>query len=405
MALTDCLGNAVTLQDSSSLAAVNDFAEGFIACEARVLNVLPVAARDHCAIVQAYAAALQMFAETPDAPAKAKPFIDRALAASASGHATAREARFATSIAAWVNGDIDQALALHLEQAAEFPRDLASVKLGQYHAFNRGDMKTMLRLALLASQGPGGAADVPYLHGMLAFGWEQCQQLADAEREARLGMAMCHKEPWAHHALAHVMLTQHRHREGQAFMLDASPTWTGLNSFMLSHNWWHQALFALELGEFDEALRLYDERVWGVAKDYSQDQANAVSLLSRLELQGVDVGDRWQDIANYLAPRTHDQVSPFLDLHYLYGLTRAERPEADMLMRQIEQKAAATAARTPVWAEAALPAARALQAFLRGEPARASALFSLALPALTGIGGSHAQRAWFDEIAKHARHA
>jgi hypothetical protein len=302
-----------------------------------------------------------------------------------------------------VAGDINRALALHLEQAAEFPRDLASVKLGQYHAFNRGDMKTMLRLALLASRSKGGASDVPYLHGMLAFGWEQCQQLADAEREARLGMAMCRKEPWAHHALAHVMLTQRRHHEGQAFMQSVSDTWTGLNSFMLTHNWWHQALFAIELGTLDEALRLYDARVWGVAKDYSQDQANAVSLLSRLELLGVDVGDRWQDIAVHLAGRVNDQVSPFLDLHYLYGLARAGRPEADALMRALEHHAAGSASHDPVWAEAALPAARALLAFLRGDRANATRHFSQALPALTAIGGSHAQRAWFDQIAKHAR--
>ena len=57
---------------------------------------------------------------------------------------------------------------------------------------------------------------------------------------------MRHKEPWAHHALAHVMLTQGRLAEGHAFMAAMSPTWTGLNSFMETHNWWHLALFALE---------------------------------------------------------------------------------------------------------------------------------------------------------------
>jgi hypothetical protein len=172
---------------------------------------------------------------------------------------------------------------------------------------------------------------------------------------------------------------------------------------MLTHNWWHQALFAIELGELDEAVRLYDERVWGVAKDYSQDQANAVSLLSRLELLGVDVGDRWQDIAVHLVGRVNDQVSPFLDLHYLYGLARAGRPEADELMRSIERRAAK--GRDDVWLDAALPAARAVLAFLRDERASAARHFAQALPALAAIGGSHAQRAWFDQIAQHARQA
>ena len=184
------------------------------------------------------------------------------------------------------------------------------------------------------------AGDVPYLHGMLAFAWEQCHVLEQAEAAARKAIAMCRKEPWAHHALAHVMLTQGRIEEGHAFMEDVSATWTGLNSFMVTHNWWHQALFALEMERHDEVLDLYDQQVWGVAKDYSQDQINAISLLARLELAGVDVGNRWQDLGNYLASRVQDQVLPFLDMQYLYGLARAQRAEADTLMRNIETHAA-----------------------------------------------------------------
>ena len=36
----DLLGNPVTLADAASLGPLNDFVEGFIACEARVVNVL-----------------------------------------------------------------------------------------------------------------------------------------------------------------------------------------------------------------------------------------------------------------------------------------------------------------------------------------------------------------------------
>ena len=72
---------------------------------------------------------------------------------------------------------------------------------------------------------------------------------------------------------------------------------------MLTHNWWHLALFAIDLGLDDQALALYDQQVWGVVKAYSQDQIGAVSLLARLELAGVDVGERWQDVADHLATR------------------------------------------------------------------------------------------------------
>lgn len=387
---SDSLGNPVTLESDAALAAVNDFVEGFIACEARAANVLACAQEDTSPLVQACAAAVHLFAESRDGPLNARPFLERALAGAA--RTTDREQRFIAAIGAWAEGDMARAAALHEEQARLHPRDLACVKLGQYHRFNAGDAPGMLRLALSALPRAG---DVAELHGMLAFGWEQCHALEAAEASARHAVALKRKEPWAHHALAHVMLTQGRLHEGHAFLAEVSDTWVGLNSFMVTHNWWHQALFALELDERDEALALYDQRVWGVDKTYTQDQVNAVSLLARIELAGFDVGNRWHELANWLAARTQDQVLPFLDLQYLYGLARAGRAEADVLMSNVE----AHAARHPgVWREVALPAAHGLLAHARGDMQRTLNGLGQALPRMLEIGGSHAQRDLFDQI-------
>ena len=395
--LTDSLGNPSTLQDPASLPALNDFVEGFIACEARAVNVLNAAA-DTSAIVQACCAALHMFAESADAPRNARPFIDQALASAA--RATEREQRFVAAVAAWVHGDMPRAIALHEEQARLHPRDLSSLKLGQYHLFNRGDSPGMLRLALQALPAAG---DVPYLHGMLAFGWEQCHLLAQAESAARHAVHLCRKEPWAHHALAHVMLTQGRIAEGSDFLASVSDTWTELNSFMVTHNWWHQALFLLEQERPADVLALYDRHVWGVVKEYTQDQINAVSLLARLELAGVDVGAaRWADVAGYLErQRLADQVLPFLDLQYLYGLARAGRaPAARTLLRNIREHAATRteAHERTVWQQVCIPAAEGLLAHAEGDWATAARELGLALPRLLQIGGSHAQRDLFHQI-------
>ena len=222
----DLLGNPVTpAHGDATLAAIDNFVEGFLASESRAVDIL-AAEDDPTPVLQACIAAVQMFAETADAPAAARSSMDRALAGA--GRVTPREQRFIAAIAAWVDGDIPRAIALHAEQAREHPRDLASLKLGHYHLFNRGDAPGMLRLALAALPAAG---DVPYLHGMLAFAWEQCHALEQAEAAARRALALRRKEPWAHHALAHVMLTQGRVREGHAFLADVSDTWTGLNSF------------------------------------------------------------------------------------------------------------------------------------------------------------------------------
>ena len=390
---TDSLGNPLSLADPTSVGSVNAFVEGFIACEARAVDVL-AAEHDPSPIVQAYCATLHLFAESRDAATNARPFIDRAQAAAAS--TTPRERRYIAAISAWADGNITEAIALHHEQVREHPRDLASLKLGQYHCFNTGDCPGMLRLALAALP---AASDVPYLHGMAAFGYEQCHLLREAEASARRAISMERKEPWAHHALGHVMLTEGRLTEGLAFMRSVSDTWVGLNSFMVTHNWWHVALFLIDLGRDAEALEIYDRQVWGVVKAYSQDQIGAVSLLARFELADIDVGDRWQDLADHLASRLHDHVLPFLDLQYLYGLARAGRPEADVLLHNIEAFApnAPTSTRD-AWMRVCVPAAQGLRAHARGDFQAAIEGLGLALPRLIEIGGSHAQRDLFEQV-------
>lgn len=390
----DALGNPVHIRDAASLALVDDFVMGFLSCEARAARLVLEPSGDDSPLVQAYAATLHMFAESREAAANARPFIERAQAGAR--HATPREQRYIAAVAAWVAGDLARAIALHEEQAREFPRDLVSVKLGQYHCFNLGDCPGMLRLALAARP---HAADVPYLHGMLAFGYEQCHLMREAEASALHAIALCRKEPWAHHALAHVMLTEGRLSEGLAFMEEMSETWTGLNSFMVTHNWWHLALFLIDLGRGDEALAVHDAHCWGVEPDYSQDQIGAVSLLARLEMAGVDVGGRWQAVAERMAGRTRDHVLPFLDLQYLYGLARAGRPEADALLANIEAHAPrAPEAGRAAWQRVCVPAAHGLVAHARGDMAGAAEGLGQALPRMVEIGGSHAQRDLFGQI-------
>jgi hypothetical protein len=153
----DLLGNAVSLADPDSLGPLNDFVEGFIACEARVVNILQVAAPTPTSpLVQACCAALHMFAESGDAPGNARPFIEAARRSTM--RITPREQRFVEAVAAWVEGDLPRAIALHEEQAREHPRDLASLKLGQYHLFNLGNSPGMLRIVQPALH---AAAEVP----------------------------------------------------------------------------------------------------------------------------------------------------------------------------------------------------------------------------------------------------
>lgn len=391
---TDYLGSPLTPADPATLAAIDDFVGGFIAYEPRALAVLAAADADpSSALANAYAGMLHMLGETMSAPANAAVYLARAQAGRAD---EAREAGAVAFLDAWIADDIDRALRIGGEVTAACPTDLAMVKLVQYLNLNRGDFPAMLRVidrALPATE------EVPQTHGMRAFALEQCHLLSPAEDAARRALDMKPDEPWAQHALAHVMLTQGRIDEGAALMADAAAGWDGLNSFMHTHNWWHLALFHLSQGRGAAVLDIYDRHCWTQDRTYSQDQVGAVSLLARLEFAGVEVGARWTELAEHLATRADDVVQPFLSLQYLLGLARAERPETEALMAAIERRAreAAGPSRT-VWAEAALPAAQGILAFARGDDGRAIERLGAALPRLIEAGGSHAQRDLFEQV-------
>lgn len=392
----DFLGNPLVDTDPALIAGIDDFVGGFLAYETRAETILATAAAHPQAVMaQVYAGWLWMFLEAPEAASRALPFLDAARAAlrtgSTAGHAREREQ--VALLADWVAGDTAAVEARAAALVARWPQDLAVVKLAQYLAFNRGDAPAMLRIILAVL--PAHAHNA-HAHGMAAFAYEQAHRLDEAEASARLALSLQPREPWAQHALAHVLLTRGRVDEGLRFLQAVSGGWTGLNSFMVTHLWWHLALFYLARGRFDEAVALYDERVWGVSPGYSQDQAGAVQLLARLEWVGVDVGPRWVALAEHLVVRAEDTTEPFLSLLYLYGLARAGRPEADQLHAAIASRAeAATGEARIAWQEAALPTAAGLLALARGDAVGADAALAQGLPRLVRVGGSHAQRDLF----------
>ncbi len=391
----DYLGNPTSTDGDSTLRAVDDFIEGYLAYETRAEGIVPAADADaDCCIANVYAGLLWMLLEAPEAPRRAAKYL--AAAERTQPRGTRREQLNTAVLRAWVEDDIATTLRLCDQTLDEFPRDLVIAKTQQYFEFNRGNSPAMLRIALKAME---RNADVPYVHGMAAFAYEQCHLLDQAEQAARRALQMRHKEPWAQHALAHVMLTRGLIDEGAGLLEETADTWVDLNSFMITHLWWHLALFYLSQGRRASTLDVYDQHCWGVAKDYSQDQIGAVSLLARMELAGIDVGSRWQDLGDHLAARECDTVQPFLTLQYLYGLARANKPEASALLEAVRRATAAAPAHTrEVWRDVALPACEALYAYARGDYECAWRRLSVALPRMLEVGGSHAQRDLFEQF-------
>jgi hypothetical protein len=396
---TDQFGNSISGAAAADVEAINAFVGGLLAYDVKAAEILQRAADPQAAaLVSIYTGYLHLLGEHVAAVDSARPFLDRVRQQDG---LTEREQTLRTVLADWSDADFDAVIAGLTAIVDQHPRDLLALKLLHYHLFNRGAFPEMLRAAEhVAAHWP----DAPYLQGMRAFAFEQLHLLPDAEAAARQALTIIADDPWAQHALAHVWLTQGRMEEGAAALERWAGGWTCLNSFMITHLWWHLALFRLSQGREAEALHIYDAQVWAYDKSYSQDQIGAISLLARLECAGVEVAGRWQEMADHLKGREEDVLQPFLSVQYLYGLARANRPEADLLLQAIDRTAAdSRRADQPIWQQAAQPLAHGLMAHARGHYSQAVFSLSSALPHLIGLGGSHAQRDLFDLILLDAQ--
>ena len=170
-----------------------------------------------------------------------------------------------------------------------------------------------------------------FVLGLYAFGLEETGDLKRAEDFGREALARNPRDAWATHALAHVMETANRHEEGVAFLTSTRADWAHAH-FMAHHNGWHLALFLIEQGRFDEVLADYDRfTAPKLADDATLDRIDAASLLWRLELAGVDVGDRWAPVADRWMAHVDDHVLAFNDLHCAFAAARS--PDPDHAMR------------------------------------------------------------------------
>lgn len=392
--LTDQYHNPISAASEEAVAAMDDYAAEFLGYGPG-LGRLPAVAEAHpnCLSLQAHAAAVHMALEAASGFRAARPFLARARAVAGTG--TARERAFLDGVEAWARGDIGRAARLFTGIAQRWPSDLIAAKWAQYHAFNKGDTGLMAEAAE-AILLPGD--ERPFVWGIQAFVKEQLHDIRGAEEAARRAIAIRPDDAWAHHALAHVMETEGRLDEGIAFLNANAAYWADRGVFIREHNYWHLGLFHLDKDEPDKVLDIYDRRLWGEWPEFAQEQIGAISALWRLELRGVDVGDRWRPVAAKVAERELEHVLPFHDLHYVYALARGGEAArlADMLA-SMAARAAAPGPEQTVWRDVALPAAKALAALGQGQHGAGAHQLAPLLARMQQIGGSHAQRDLFHQ--------
>ena len=332
--------------------------------------------------------------------------VQTAREAAAAGHkalqanpASPREQLWLAALDRWLSGTPTSAIAAMEEILDATPADTLSAKVSHGIRFMLGDAVGMRRSIerVLAAHGP----DHPcrgYALGCHAFALEETGEYDRAETAGRAGLVDAPDDAWGLHAVAHVYDMTARPSLGIRLIENHSDAWDQSNNFRY-HVWWHKALLHMDRGETDVALGLYDARVRADKTDDYRDIANATSLLMRLELEGVDVGPRWNELAELAERRSGDGCLVFADLHYMLALGGADRPEARTAMAQRFARDAARAGEMNARvANPGMAALDGLNAFAEGRYDAAFQRLLTARPAMQSIGGSHAQRDVFERM-------
>ncbi len=327
-----------------------------------------------------------------------------AVATALKDHANDRERGILAALDALVTNDWALACQRFDRLLMAHPTDAFSIQVAQLIDFFRGDSLNLRnRIARVLPAWSAGMPGYSFVMGMYAFGLEECNQYADAERAGRLALDLDRRDAWAVHAVAHVMEMQGRVTEGINWLESRARDWSpeiGPANGFAYHNWWHLALFHFDRGDATEALRILDERILPGAGDLALGLLDATALLWRLKLLDVPLGDRFEVVADRWAAKLDGEQGyyGFNDFHAALAFAATGRSNAVGAILSAQAGAAngdaadTAASAQRISAAAGAPLVAAVSDYAEGRYAEAAWRLADARDGASRFGGSHAQR-------------
>jgi tetratricopeptide (TPR) repeat protein len=243
---------------------------------------------------------------------------------------------------------------------------------------------------------PSWSKDMPGYGGMLAFhgfGLEEAGDYARAEDESRAAAELEPHSFWPHHTVAHVMEMTGRPEDGLGWMVARQPFWSAPENVTQVHIWWHKSLFHLELGQYAEALAIYDGPLLDTLRPLALNLCNASALLWRLDMLGCDVSDRWRNLLPCWEGHADGKTLMFNDLHAAMAELGAGQTElVERRLGWMRETAASNAELAGCYRDVGIPLVEGFIAFHRGAYQQAVDRLLPVRFDLWRIGGSKAQR-------------
>ncbi len=350
----------------------------------RVLRHDPQFAAGHC-----LRAALLVMAARDDV----RPALASALQALRTLPASCLDAgarRHLEAAEAWLGHELQRSLALYGRIAEENPHDSLALRVAHFGDLQWGRRRELRdRVAMALPHWDPSMPGYGHLLAMHAFGLAENDEYDNAEVAGRRALEFVPDSAAAIHAIAHVMEMQGRAEEGIDWLRSTRRTWEASPGYG-AHLWWHLALRHIDAGQVDEALRIHDERISAIGGVSALVDCSA--LLWRLDLAGIELGARWQQLADRWERVSLGGLRPFIDAHAMLAFAAAGRGgSARRLMDAIRDYARQSAELDDVVGSSALPVCEALWAFGAGDYAQAADRLEAIRHLARHCGGSLAQ--------------
>lgn len=285
------------------------------------------------------------------------------------------------------------------DDVASEVRDFAAIRFAHDVYLHVGDDARRLRSSQRAFDSwklgdPGWG----FIAGQLSFAMEEVGLYAAAEDLAQKALDRDPLDLWARHSLAHLYETLDDSDSAFKLLNRDQFVWAAQDGLAV-HIWWHLALRLIATGAYDEALAIHDAQIEVATTPFRL--CDMTSLLRRLELVGVDVGDRWDEVVDRFASRPEWHTSGFLDLHMALAYSR--RPHhhaAPRFFDGVEQQRDTGSENDHIFAGVVQPLVAAIRQG-SDSPANAVALLDDVSDRTHRIGGSIAQRELIDLTRSH----
>uniref|UniRef100_T1IQF3 Innexin n=1 Tax=Strigamia maritima TaxID=126957 RepID=T1IQF3_STRMM len=278
------------------------------------------------------------------------------------------------------------------------PTDMLAIKFAHDTYFYLGQQQQMRNsICRVLSSWNNNIPLYSYLFGMLAFSEVENNLYDKAMASAKHGLMLNRKDAWATHAVAHVLEMTGDQNEGIKFLSNTLDDWISCN-FLARHNFWHWALYHIEKGEYQAALDIYDTEIEKDAHSGALlDIVDMTSLLYRLQLEGVNVGKRWEEAYNICVPHLNDHITTFNDIHLLFACVGSGRnSDVSNYIDSFKQSTESSSDQSVLSRNLGLPICDAIVAFNSGDYDKVVDLLYPLKYKIVEIGGSNAQRDIFD---------